>query len=255
MDHPNLRIAYFGAWTRLWEWGRLGWEWDPQLYHRIFLPHIFHHFCIPILKLIESWSNINYSFIISINNNSKVRIFWITIFLNLYDNIFRNVQVVRNLNIVFYQIGSLKSPDGRFSPTQSSLLQGQGHPLSMHPSSSHLHQSSSSGENVNTSRPGFSIQNNFMPPSSIPGNVPSIRPLGLLAEEGRSGRLSPNSDISSKTLLERSLKNMNNSSVSLNSKLDSKGKYMKQYEWGLCNLFFIFRHSQKKFKWLQLIFI
>ena len=124
----------------------------------------------------------------------------------------------------YLKIGSLKSPDGRFSPTQSNHLHGQTHPLSMHQSSSHLHPSSVSGENAGSTRSGFSMQNNFMPTSSLSGGITPVRPLGLLSEEGRSGRLSPTGDISSKTLLERSLKNMNNSTNSSNSKLDPKGK-------------------------------
>ena len=126
--------------------------------------------------------------------------------------------------------GSLKSPDGRFSPTQSGHLHGQMHPLSMHQSSSHLHPSSISGENTGSTRPGFSMQNSFMPASSLSGGIPPVRPLALLSEEGRSGRLSPTEDLSSKTLLERSLKSMNNTSNSSNSKLDSKGKYQKKYK-------------------------
>ena len=129
--------------------------------------------------------------------------------------------------IFIISIGSARSPDGRFSPIQSSHLHGQTHPLSIHQGSSHLHQSSVSGENANSTRPGFSIQNSFMPPSSLSGAIPPVRPLAMLSEEGRSARLSPTSDISSKTLLERSLKTMNSTSISTNSKMDTKRKCLE----------------------------
>ena len=126
----------------------------------------------------------------------------------------------------FIYIRSAKSQDGRFSPSHGSHLHGQIHPLSLH-QSSHLHQSSLSGENSSNPRPGFSIQNSFLPNSSISGGIPSVRSMGLLSDEGRSGRLSPTNDLSSKNFLERSLKSMANAAAAASSKEDIKCKYLQ----------------------------
>ena len=63
-----------------------------------------------------------------------------------------------------------------------------------------------------------------MPNSSISGGIPPVRSLGLLSEEGRSGRLSPTNELSSKNFLERSLKSMANAAAAASSKEDIKCK-------------------------------
>ena len=122
-------------------------------------------------------------------------------------------------------VGSGRNPDGRFSPPQGSQLHAQTHPLPIH-HSPHLHQSSFTGENTNSGRPGFPIQSSFLSPNSVTGSIPPlVRPLGLLPEEGRSNRISPIKDQeSSKNFLERSLKNMANPVVTASTKADTKGK-------------------------------
>ena len=103
-------------------------------------------------------------------------------------------------------------------------MHGQSHALSMH-QAPHLHASSLGGENGSGGRSGFSIQSSFLSPNSIPGAVPPMRPLGLLSDDGRPSRLSPTNDISSKTFLERSLKNMANAAAAAAStKADTKCK-------------------------------
>ena len=119
-------------------------------------------------------------------------------------------------------IGPARSPGCRISPlpSQAQQLFGQAHQSTIHQSPS-LHPSSLSGESVTNNRSAFPIHSSFLPPSSIPGAIPSVKALGSISEEERRSGLSPNNEMSSKKFLERSLKHM---AASASSKGNTKCK-------------------------------
>ena len=114
----------------------------------------------------------------------------------------------------YLKIGSLKSPDGRLSPTQISHINVQTHPLSMHHNSSYLHSPLVSGEKSDNTHSGILMQNNYMIESSTSGSFSPVRLKRLLSEKRWPEKLSLPRDLSSKTLKVRRSKNMNNHSDS-----------------------------------------